>query len=83
MTHEQLVFLEELMYTLTDVHSDKGESYEINTYDKNGSNKRLLSREEYLDHVISTTIDDLRVAFPNIEWIKRWENHSHLPYYLY
>ena len=68
MTHEQLIFLEELIHTLTDVHSDKGESYEIITNDKNGSSKRLLSREEYLDHVISTTIEDFRVAFPNIEW---------------
>jgi len=68
MTHEQLGFIDDLIHILTDAHLDKGDSYEIITNNKNGSSKRLLSREEYLDYVISTTIEDLKVTFPNIEW---------------
>lgn len=60
MTEEQLFFIDDLIHMLSDTCQDKSESYEIITTNKNGKGRRVLSREEYLEHVISTTIEDLR-----------------------
>lgn len=66
MTNEQLSFLDELTNMLTNVLLDKSDSYEIITNDENGNSKQLINREEYLERVISTTIEDLEIMFPDI-----------------
>lgn len=67
MTNDQLSYLKELHHTLKSVHLDKSKTYKMVTIDGDRSNEYLANREEYLEFVISTIVEELGEVFPQLD----------------
>ncbi len=67
MTKEQLSYLKELHRTLIDVHLDKSNLFKMASIDHNGRHEYYVSREEYLEFIISVIVEELGEVFPQLD----------------
>lgn len=67
MTNYQLSYLKEMYNMLMSVHLDKSKSYKIAAIDADGRHEYLVNREEHLEFIISSIVEELGEIFPHLD----------------
>lgn len=67
LTNDQLLYLKELDQILFSVHLDKSKSYKMETIDADGRHEYYVNREEYLEFIIASIVNEIGQVFPQLE----------------